>query len=445
MTGSSLEVIRELIMPSISHPSSYYAASANDRRQRPSLQGEVATDICVIGAGYSGLSTALHLAEQGFSVTVLEASRIGYGASGRNGGQIVHGYSRDIDFIEKNYGHKTGAAMGQMAFAGGEIIRRLIDQYAIQCDLKPGGIFAACNAKQLAGLQAKQELWQSHGHQQLELLSAERMQQYVGSERYHGGLLDNSSGHFHPLNLVLGEAAALESLGGVIHEGSAVIRVEPGTQANHHRARVHTDQGCVSADFVMVAGNAYLGDLIPKLQRKAIPCGTQIVATEPLSPTLQQQLLPQGQCIEDCNYLLDYFRLSGDGRLVYGGGVTYGEREPNKIEALIVPKLLKTFPQLGGVKIDYAWTGNFLLTLMRLPQLGRIGSNIYYAQGYSGHGVTCSHLAGKVIADAIQGQAERFDVFAGLPQPAFPGGQRLRIPLTALGAWYYSLRDQLGL
>lgn len=426
-------------MTSITHTTSYYAASANDKSQRPALEGDIRSDVCVIGAGYSGLSTALHLAEQGFKVTVVEASRIGYGASGRNGGQIVHSYSRDIDFIERNYGPDTGAEMAKMAFEGGRILRRFIDQYQIQCDVKQGGLFAACNNKQLDAMASKQALWESHGHTALELLDSEQLQRHVGSERYVGGLLDNSGGHFHPLNLVLGEAAALESLGGVIYEASPVTRVDEAD-----KAVVHTAKGSVTADFVVVAGNAYLNGLIPKLEAKAMPCGTQVVATEPLSRIQQKELLPKDNCVEDCNYLLDYFRLSGDGRLIYGGGVTYGAREPDKIESMVLPKLLKTFPQLSGVKIDYAWTGNFLLTLMRLPQLGRIGSNIYYAQGYSGHGVTCSHLAGKVIADAIQGQAERFDVFAGLPQYPFPGGRSLRIPLTAMGAWYYSLRDQLG-
>jgi len=426
-------------MASLSHTPSYYAASANDKSLRPALKGEHQADICVIGAGYTGLSTALHLAESGFKVTVLEASRVGFGASGRNGGQIVHSYSRDLDFIAQHYGPKAGTELGKMAFEGGKIIRRLVNEYAIQCDLKDGGIFAACNPRQLRQLAAKKALWEAHGHRELALLDEDQLRAYVGSERYVGGLLDRSGGHFHPLNLVLGEAAALESLGGTIYEGSPVTRVEEGA-----RARVHSAHGCVSADFVVVAGNAYLNGLLPKLESKAMPCGTQVVTTAPLSPEQQRQLLPWDNCVEDCNYLLDYYRLSGDGRLIYGGGVTYGAREPGRIEALILPKLLKTFPQLKGVKIDYAWTGNFLLTLMRLPQFGRIGSNIYYAQGYSGHGVTCSHLAGKVISDAIQGQAERYDLFAGLPQYPFPGGRALRIPLTALGAWYYNLRDQLG-
>lgn len=427
-------------MAAPSHTTSYYAASANDKNIRPALEEQINADICVIGAGYTGLSTALHLAESGFKVVVLEGSRIGFGASGRNGGQIVHSYSRDIDFIEKHYGKKTGTEMGKMAFEGGKIIRNFISKYNIQCDLKEGGIFAACNNKQLQEMESKKALWEAHGHTQLEMLTADSIQNHVGSKRYTGGLLDKSGGHFHPLNLVLGEAAALESLGGVIYEDSKVTRVEEGS-----KVKVHTAKGCVTADFVVVAGNAYLGDLIPKLEQKAMPCGTQVITTAPLSEAQQKDLLPQDNCVEDCNYLLDYFRLSGDGRLIYGGGVTYGAREPDKIESLIVPNMLKTFPQLKGVKVDYAWTGNFLLTLMRLPQFGRIGSNIYYAQGYSGHGITSSHLAGKVLSDAIQGQAERFDIFASLPQYPFPGGRTFRIPYTAMGAWYYTMRDKFGI
>lgn len=426
-------------MNTISHTSSYYAASANDKVQRPTLTQDIQADVCIIGAGYTGLSTGIHLAEQGYKVVVLEGSRIGFGASGRNGGQIVHSYSRDIDFIERHYGQDTGKAMGGMAFEGAKILRRFVSDYDIKCDLKPGGIFAACNNKQLDELKQKKALWEKYGNEQLELLDADQVKRYIGTDRYTGALLDKSGGHFHPLNLALGEAAGLESLGGTIYEDSEVIDVVRG-----NKVTLKTASGSVTADFVVVAGNAYLGGLIPKLQSKAMPCGTQVITTEVLSKSQQQQLLPQDQCVEDCNYLLDYFRLSGDGRLIYGGGVTYGAREPSKIESIITPNMLKTFPQLKGVKVDYAWTGNFLLTLMRLPQFGRIDGNIYYAQGYSGHGVTSSHLAGKVLSDAIKGQAERFDVVAKLPQYPFPGGRAFRIPYTALGAWYYDLRDKLG-
>ena len=423
------------------YPDSYYAASRNSSPSRPALNQAIQTDVCVVGAGYTGLSTALHLAERGFQVTVLEADRIGFGASGRNGGQIVHSYSRDMDFIERHYGKETATAMGKMAFEGGKIIRRLVKQYDIQCDLKNGGIFAACNTKQLDELADKKALWEKHGHTELELLSKEQLRSYVGTDRYEGALLDKSGGHLHPLNLALGEAAAIESLGGTIYEQSAVIDLQQGND----QVTLKTAQGQVTAKYVMMAGNAYLTGLMPKLEQKAMPCGTQVITTAPLSPELQRQLLPQDQCVEDCNYLLDYYRLSGDGRLIYGGGVTYGAREPDKIESLIRPKMLKTFPMLKDVNVDYAWTGNFLLTLMRLPQFGRIGSNIYYAQGYSGHGVTSSHLAGELIASAIQGQSERFDVMAGLPQYPFPGGKLLRVPYTAMGAFWYDMRDKLGI
>ena len=422
------------------YPDSYYAASRNSNQTRPALQDAIQTDVCVVGAGYTGLSTALHLAERGFQVTVLEADRIGFGASGRNGGQIVHSYSRDMDFIERHYGQDTANAMGAMAFEGGQIIRRLVKQYGIQCDLKDGGIFAACNAKQLRELEDKKALWEQHGHTELELLNKEQLRDYVGTDRYEGALLDKSGGHLHPLNLALGEADAIESLGGNIYEESAVVDVQQGND----KVTLNTASGQVTAKYVMMAGNAYLTGLVPKLEQKAMPCGTQVITTEVLSPELQQQLLPQDHCVEDCNYLLDYFRLSNEGRLIYGGGVTYGAREPDKIESLIRPKMLKTFPMLKDVKVDYAWTGNFLLTLMRLPQFGRIGNNIYYAQGYSGHGVTSSHLAGELIASAIQGQSERFDVMAGLPQYPFPGGKLLRVPYTAMGAFWYDMRDKLG-
>ncbi|PAU87418.1 gamma-glutamylputrescine oxidoreductase [Pseudomonas sp. WN033] len=421
------------------HTTSYYAASANPSPERPPLNGNHETDVCIIGAGYTGISTALFLLEHGFKVTVLEAAKVGFGASGRNGGQIVNSYSRDIDAVERSVGAQQARLIGDMAFEGGRIIRERIAKYNIQCDLKDGGVFAAFSKKQMGHLQAQKALWERYGHTQLELLDAQRIREVVNTDRYVGGMLDMSSGHIHPLNLVLGEAAAVESLGGIIHEQSKVIRIEQG-----ERPVVHTEQGQVKADYVVVAGNAYLGNLVPQLAAKSMPCGTQVVTTEPLDPELASSLLPQDYCVEDCNYLLDYYRLSADKRLIFGGGVVYGARDPANIESLVRPNLEKTFPQLKGVKIDYAWTGNFLLTLSRLPQVGRIGNNIYYSQGCSGHGVTYTHLAGKLLAEALRGQAERFDAFAGLPHYPFPGGRLMRIPFTAMGAWYYNLRDKLG-
>jgi len=422
------------------HVDSYYAASRNPRVDYPALTDVVETDVCVIGAGYTGLSTALFLLENGFRVTVLEAAKVGFGASGRNGGQIVNSYSRDIDVIEKQVGARQAQLLGEMAFEGGRIIRERVAKYGIQCDLKDGGVFAAITGKQLGHLEAQKKLWERYGHTQLELMDERRIREVVGTDRYVGGMLDMSGGHIHPLNLALGEAAAVASLGGAIYEQSPAMRIDRGPQPV-----VHTPNGQVKAKFVVVAGNAYLGGLMPELAAKSMPCGTQVLTTEPLSDELAHSLLPQDYCVEDCNYLLDYYRLSADKRLIYGGGVVYGARDPADIEAIIRPKLLKTFPQLKDVKIDYTWTGNFLLTLSRLPQVGRIGDNIYYSQGCSGHGVTYTHLAGKVLAEALRGQAERFDAFAGLPHYPFPGGQLLRVPFTALGAVYYQLRDRLGI
>ena len=420
----------------------YYAATANPVPNRPALQGEINADICIIGAGYTGLSTGLFLAERGLKVVVLEAAKVGFGATGRNGGQIVNSFSRDIDAIERQVGHDAAKVFGQMAFEGNRIIRERIATYNIQCDLKNGGVFAAFTSKQMRHLEHQRKLWARHGHNTVDMLDKKQMSHIVGSDVYVGGSIDHSGGHFHSLNLALGEAAAIESLGGAIYEQSPVIRIERGA-----KPVVVTEQGRVNARIVVVAGNAYLGNLVPELSAKSMPCGSQVVTTAPLPADLAKSLIPNDYCIEDCNYLLDYYRLTGDNRLLYGGGVIYGARDPKNVEAIIRPKMLKTFPQLQNVKIDYAWTGNFLLTLSRLPQVGTLGehNNIFYSQGCSGHGITYTHLAGKVLSEAIMGQRERFNAFAQLPHYPFPGGRLMRVPFTAVGAVYYSLRDKFGI
>nr|WP_314427461.1 FAD-binding oxidoreductase [uncultured Erwinia sp.] len=422
------------------HVNSYYAATANPHDAWPQLEESIQCDVCIIGGGFTGLSSALFLTEAGYDVVLLEAAQVGFGASGRNGGQVVNSYSRDVDVIEQRYGSETARLLGSMMFEGAEIIRDRIDRYAIDCDYRPGGIFAALTPRQMQHLDAQSQRWRRYGNHQLELLDREAIRAEVGSDRYVGGLLDRSGGHIHPLNLALGEAEAIRRHGGRIYERSAVTSVQYGTP--HH---ISTEQGQVQAKFVIFAGNAYLAPhLEPRLAKKSLPCGSQIVATEPLSAGVARSLLPNNFCVEDCNYLLDYFRLTADNRLLYGGGVVYGAREPSDVDALIRPKLLKTFPQLAGVKFDYAWSGNFLLTLSRMPQFGRLENGVYYMQGDSGHGVTSTHLSGRLIAEAMRGDAERFDAFAKLPHLPFPGGRTLRVPLTAIGAAWYALRDRLG-
>ncbi|MCB1629872.1 MAG: FAD-binding oxidoreductase, partial [Xanthomonadales bacterium] len=339
----------------MAHAPSYYAASAHPQPERPALVADIEADVCVVGAGYTGLSTALHLAEAGRSVVVLEAELTGWGASGRNGGQIVHSYSRDMDVIERAHGAQAAAALGGMAFEGAQIIRERIERYHIQCDHQAGGIYAAKSARKARELIEHKALWERYGHRQLRLVSGSEIGQYVGSPLYHSLLIDDSGGHIHPLNLALGEATALEGLGGRIYEHSAVVAVERGATA-----RVRTATGSVRARSVVLAGNAYLGQLEPRLASRSMPCGTQVIATEPLGERWRE-ILPQNHCVEDNDFLLDYYRLSADRRLLFGGGVIYGAREPDQIERLIRPNLERTFPQLQGIAFDYAWTGNFLL------------------------------------------------------------------------------------
>ncbi|MBZ9782096.1 FAD-binding oxidoreductase [Pseudomonas sp. REP124] len=423
------------------HVDSYYAATRNFIGDFPVLEQAVDCDVCVIGAGYTGLSSALFLAEAGYKVTVLEAAKVGFGASGRNGGQLVNSYSRDVDVIEERYGDKTAEVLGSMIFEGADIIRQRIQHYDIQCDYRPGGIFAALNKKQLKGLAEQKKTWERYGNKNLTLLGEADIKGEVGCDNYVGGLLDMQGGHIHPLNLALGEASAIIGLGGQIFEQSAAVEITYG-EPNV----VRTAKGVVRAKYLLIAGNAYLPQgLDNRVTAKSMPCGSQIVVTEPLSEKVARSLIKNNYCVEDCNYLLDYFRLTADNRLLYGGGVVYGAREPDDIEQLIRPKILKTFPQLKDVKIDYRWTGNFLLTMSRMPQFGRIEKNAYYMQGYSGHGVTCSHLAGKLISEMIRGDAERFNAFASLPHMPMLGGRTFQAPLTAMGAAYYALRDRFGI
>ncbi len=425
--------------PNPGHTSSWYAASANDKRVRPSLEGEETADICIIGAGFTGLSAALEMAEQGFSVIVLEGERIGFGASGRNGGQIVNGYSRDLETIAGRYGREKAVQLGEMSLEGGEIIRQRVRKYGIDCDLVDGGFFAAFTSKQIKEMETNKSNWEKHGHSGLEMVSKAEVGKYVKSDRYAGGMIDRFGGHIHPLNYVLGEASAIESLNGRIFENSRVVSVEKGAQVT-----VRTDRGSVKAKYLLVCGNAYLGGLLPEIGERMMPVSSQVMATEPLDQGLIEDLLPANYCVEDANYILDYYRRTSDNRLLYGGGIGYGGSDPADLTGVIRPNMLKTFPQLKNTRIDFAWSGNFALTLTRVPHIGRLSENIYFSHGDSGHGVTTTQLLGKILGEAVAGHAARFDVWSSLPNYPFPGGKTFRVPLTVLGAWWYGLRDRLG-
>lgn len=423
------------------YAATYYAATAHPQPLRPSASGDADCDVCVVGAGFSGISTALHLAEQGLKVIVLESDRIGFGASGRNGGQIINGYSRGYDTIKSRYGADTANALRQMGFEGGDIIRERVRQYGIDCDLRDGAFFAAFNDKQMKELEHKKSTWDAGGQAKMEMFDAARTRGVVNTDLYCGGLMDHRGGHVHSLNLVLGQAAALEKRGGRVHEGARVLSVD--TEAP--RPVVKTDQARITADFVVVCGNAYLGDAVPQLSSRIMSVSSQVVATEPLGADLARSLMPHGACVEDCNYLMDYYRITADHRLLFGGGVVYSGHTPSNIKSRLWPHILRTFPQLRDRKIDFAWSGNFALTLTRIPHVGRMTDKVYFIQGDNGHGVTTCHLLGRIVAESIAQQHARFDVWAGMKNYPFPGGRMFRVPLTALGAWYYGLREKLGL
>lgn len=422
------------------HAPSYYAATANRKTPRDVLAGEVRADICIVGAGYTGLSAALALAENKYDVAVVEANLIGWGASGRNGGQIVNGLNASLQKIKRQFGQGPADFVGRLVQEGGSIIKRRIETYGIDCDFRPGNLFAAFTSAHMKGLEEKQLLWRAYGMDDHEMLDRRQIREHVASEAYAGGMIDHSGAHIHPLNLALGEADAIEKLGGRIFEQSAVTQYEKSGA----EFIVRTGRGAVRCKSVVFCGNAYLQGVAPDIERRVLPVSTQIVTTESLGKERATALLPTNLCVEDVRYILDYYRLTADNRLLFGGGTVYGGADPADVRAKLWPNLLKVFPQLSDVKLDFAWSGNFALSYSRVPQLGRLDDGVYFAHGYSGHGITGSHLFGKILAEAIDGDASRFDVFASLPYFEFPGGRALRVPYSVIGSWWYGLRDRLG-
>ena len=423
------------------HAASYYAATANQPLEFAPLQGEQSADVCIVGGGFSGLNTAIELAERGFSVVLLEAHRIGWGASGRNGGQLIRGVGHDVEQFQPVLGDRGVDDLKRMGFEAVDIVRERIERYAIQCDLTWGYCDLATKQRHLDGFEADYADLQRLGYPHpLRRVPKEAMREVIGSDRYVGGLIDMGSGHLHPLNLALGEAAAAQSLGVRLYERSAVERIDYGAQV-----RVHTAQGSVRADQLVLAGNAYLGSLNKSLAGKVLPAGSYIIATEPLPEKVRQELLPQNMAVCDQRVALDYFRLSADGRLLFGGACHYSGRDPKDIAAYMQPKMLEVFPRLRNTRIDFQWGGMIGIGANRLPQIGRLPDqpNVYYAQAYAGHGLNATHLAGRLLAEAISGQLEgRFDLFSRVPHPTFPGGQRLRSPLLALGMLWHRLKDE---
>ncbi|MBT4932118.1 MAG: FAD-binding oxidoreductase [Rhodospirillaceae bacterium] len=420
------------------HTASYYAATANDDIRHPQLTEDINVDVCVIGGGFTGISSALHLAERGYDVVLLEGERVGWGASGRNGGQICTAYNKSMNTIEKLVGKDGAQAMWDVEVDSKNMIRERVERHNIDCDLRWGYLHAAAKPSHMGWVNDTHEEWERYGYTDTAVYDKQRLEAHLQSKIYHGALWENNAGHLHPLNYALGLARAAKEAGVRIFEDSRVLTLDKGPTVS-----VKTDKGSVRAKFLVAAGNAYLGNMIPKLYRRVMPVGSFIVATEPLGAERASALIANNDAVSCTNNIVDYYRLSSDGRMLFGGRANYSGYEPSDLFAAVRPRMLNVFPQLADARLHYAWGGNLAITLDRLPHVGSMDGNIFFAHGYSGHGVAHTGICGKLIAQAIAGTAEQFDVMAKIRHQPFPGGP-IRTPMLALGMLYYKMRDYLS-
>ena len=421
-------------------PKSWYAASTELPLERSALRGQLTVDVCIIGAGYTGLSAARVLAEKGLEVIVLDAHRVGFGASGRNGGQVGSGHNTDQRTLSRKLGKEHAAALWALSQEAKADIRANCRNHIPEAQYKSGiahGLYSASEADDYR--REVDFLAQNYGYDQTKMLSPDDMREIVKSPLYQGGALDEGAGHIHPLRYALGLARIAEAAGARIFERSEVHHIAKGDPAE-----IRTDKGRVKARHVIIAGNGYLPNIERKVAAKVMPLNSFICATEPLGD-LATKVLARDIAVEDSKFVVNYFRLSEDGRLLFGGRPSYALGFPDDMTTLLQTRMCALFPQIKGAKIDYAWGGTLGVTMTRMPAVLRIGPNIIAAGGYSGHGVALAGMAGKVMAEAVAGQAGRFDTLADLKIPNFPGGTALRAPLLALAMTWYSLRDKLGI
>ena len=420
------------------HTDSYYAATASETTAYPELRGAHSADVCVVGAGFTGVSAALTLAERGYSVAIIEGNRVGWGASGRNGGQMINGLS-GLEKMRRKYGAEVSRVLEDVRWRGNDLIRDRVERYSIDCDLKNGFAEVAVKPRHFSILEEYfEERERSAFPHRYALWDRDKTCEMFGTDRYHGAFVCYRDGHVHPLNLCIGEARAAHDLGVQIFEQSPVSGISHGA-----RARVETACGHVEADNVVLAGNAY-SQLEPgQLSNLVFPASSYIIATEPLGDELADEINKDDVAVCDVNEVVDYWRLSADKRLLYGGACNYSGREPDSIRSYIRPRMLEIYPQLKNVGIEFEWSGKIGIVLNRTLAVGRIGANVYYCQGYSGHGVAASHVMGEILADAVAGTMERFDLFAGMKHIRTPGPAWLGNQIVALGMLFYRLKDKL--
>ncbi len=417
---------------------SYYQATTNRTVTGTELQGDVSADVCVIGAGYTGLSAALELAQAGYKVVVLEAETIGWGASGRNGGQICTGFSSGQGKIIA----QLGKADAKKAFDISEEAKKLlidrIAKHKIDCDVEWGYMHCIPKPHQFAELQAWAREYEELGYGGNTLLTKAELETKLGTTIYHGALREQHAGHFHPLNYCLGLADAALKAGTIIHENSAALEVDTGA-----KPWARTAKGKVSAKFMIIGGNAYLGKVVKPLYGRVMPVASYIIATEPLGENQAKALIADNEAVANTNFIVDYYRRSKDHRMLFGGRASYSGVTPPALGEYMRPRMTAVFPQLKDVKIDYAWGGNIAITSNRIPDCGRLSPTVYYAHGYSGQGVALANMYGKLMAECVMGTAERFDLLARVKHLPFPGGA-LRMPLLVAAMMYYRVKDAIS-
>jgi gamma-glutamylputrescine oxidase len=422
------------------HPQgSYYAATANPHGAYPRLTESIRADVALVGGGYTGLSAALNLAERGFKVVLIEANRIGWGASGRNGGQINTGLRKSPQELIARFGKVQGKALFDLAEEARAIIWERVEKHGIACDLRQGNMLLASKPGDLSWMEEEIACFEREmNYGKAKLLDRDAIRAEIASELYFGGIKDSGGGHLHPLNYALGLAAAAKAAGVQMFEHTAATKIDDADG----KVTVTTDAGRIEADYAVLGCNAYLGGLEPRIAGKIMPIANFVIASEPMPEAEAKALIPSGSCACDTKFVVSYYRVTADNRMLFGGGERYNTDEPADIPAFVKPYMLQVFPQLSDKRIDYGWGGMLAITMLRLPHIGRMG-RIYYAHGYSGMGVAITGLAGKLIAEAMSGTAERFDVFAKIQHQTFPGGTLLRHPLLVLAMLWYVLRDKL--
>lgn len=420
---------------------SYYAATAVRGAGYAALDGDASCDVAIVGGGLAGLSAAIELAQRGHAVRVLEAREVGFGASGRNGGQAIHGLACDIGEIEAQLGADEARRVFGMSVEALDLIRARCQQFAIDADWQDGFLGVAVNARKARELLAGAEHLATRYAYPMTVAAGAQVRQWIASPRYVAAVHDAHSGHLHPLKYTLGLARAAAQLGVRIHEGTPVSALQPGQPAT-----LLTPKGRVTARQVLLAGNVYLQGIAPQLESRIMPVGTYIVASEPVGEATARQLIPSLSAVCDNNFVLDYFRFAADTSLLYGGRVSYSTATPMNLADSMRRRMVQTFPQLAGTKITHAWGGFVDISMNRAPDFGRLpqSQNMYYLQGFSGHGLALTGLAGRLVAEAISGDAGRFDTFARIRHRPFPGGRLLRMPALVLGMAWYRLRDALA-